>query len=78
MYECALILEEYLRECKDSNKTAYIAFLDAKSAFDVVSHNSLFRKLFNIGIQGKSWFTLRPVQSRTRSATGWNIKRRFL
>ena len=23
---CALILQEYLRECKDLNKTAYIAF----------------------------------------------------
>ena len=38
---CALILEEYLRECKDLNKAAYVAFLDEKSAFDVVSHDSL-------------------------------------
>ena len=38
---CTLILEEFLRECKDLNKTAYVAFLDAKTAFDVMSHDSL-------------------------------------
>ena len=38
---CALILEEYLRKCKDLNKTVYVAFLDANCGFDVVSHDSL-------------------------------------
>ena len=28
---CALILEKYLRECKDLNKTACVAFLYAKN-----------------------------------------------
>ena len=50
---CALILDEYLRECNDLNKAAYLAFLDAKAAFDVVSHDNMLRKLFNIGIEGK-------------------------
>ena len=37
---CSLILEEVIREHKDKRLPLYIAFLDAKSAFDVVSHNS--------------------------------------
>ena len=51
----ALLVEEYLRECKDQKKMAYIAFLDIKSAFDIVSHASLLRKLYNIGIEGQCW-----------------------
>ena len=42
----ALILEEYIRDRCDIQAPAYIAFLDAKSAFDVVSHKILMRKLF--------------------------------
>ena len=44
----SLILEEVIREHKDKRLPLYIAFLDAKSAFDVVCHNSLMRKLFHI------------------------------
>ena len=47
----ALILEEYIRDRHDIQAPAYLAFLDAKSAFDVVSHKSLMRKLFNIGVE---------------------------
>ena len=43
---CSLILDEYIRDSKDQKKDVYIAFLDAKSAFDVVDHASLMRKLF--------------------------------
>ena len=69
---CALILEEYLRECKDMNKTTYVAFLDAKSAFDVVSHDSLLRKLFNIGVEGKSWSGIHSLYQEADSAVKWN------
>ena len=48
----ALLVEEYLRECKDQKKTVYVAYLDVKSAFDVVSHLSLLR---NRGIEGQCW-----------------------
>ena len=43
---CALTLEEYIRENKDQKKDCFIAFLDAKAAFDVVNHASFVRKLF--------------------------------
>lgn len=76
---CALIVEEFLRECKDLNKTAYIAFLDAKSAFDVVSHDSLLRKLFNIGIEGKCWSLINSLHREAISSVKWNglISRSF-
>ena len=48
----ALILEEYIRDGRDAQAAAYIAFLDAKSAFDVVTHKSLMRKLFNVWVEG--------------------------
>ena len=46
---CSLILEEYIRENRDIKKDSFIAFLDAKAAFNVVNHPSLIRKLFHIG-----------------------------
>ena len=52
---CALILEEYIRENKDQKKDSFIAFLDTKAAFDVVNDASLIRKLFHIGVEGVSW-----------------------
>ena len=35
---CALLVKEFYRLNKDRNKPTYIAFMDVKSAFDVVVH----------------------------------------
>ena len=61
-----------ISECKDLNKTAYVALLDAKSAFDVVSHNNLLRKLYNIGVEGKSWSLIHSLYQEAVSAVKWN------
>ena len=68
----ALILEEYLREFTNLNKTAYVAFLDAKPAFDVVSHDSLLRQLYNIGVEGKIWSVIHSLYQEAVSAVKWN------
>ena len=47
---------------------AYITFLDAKSVFDVVSHPSLMRKLFHIGIEGNLWTLISSLQQDAKSA----------
>ena len=47
---CALIIEECVRDVKDRNETIYMAMLDAKSAFDVVPHSHLIRELYKIGV----------------------------
>ena len=52
---CSLILEESIRKNRDKNLPIYVAFLDAKSTFDVVNHSSLLRKLFHMGIEGQVW-----------------------
>ena len=43
---CSLILEEIIRESRDQKQPLYIAFLDVKTAFDVVSHASLLGSYF--------------------------------
>ena len=69
---CSLILEESIRENKDNNlPTLYIAFLDAKSAFDVVSHTSLMRKLFHIGIEGQCWNLINSLHSNAETVVKW-------
>ncbi|VDI46254.1 Hypothetical predicted protein [Mytilus galloprovincialis] len=46
----SLIMEEYKRENKDLKKPTLFGMLDAKSAFDVVRHTNLIRKLYHMGI----------------------------
>ena len=67
----ALILEEFIRDRRDSQSPAYIAFLDARSAFDVVSHRSLTRKLYNIGIEGNMWTLINSLHQDAKSAVKW-------
>ena len=52
---CSLILEESIRENRDKCLPTYMAFLNAKSVFDVVNHSSLLHKLFHMGIEGQVW-----------------------
>ena len=48
-------LEEFLRDSKDRNIFAHLILLDVKSAFDVVNHEHLLRRLYHIGIQDRHW-----------------------
>jgi hypothetical protein len=51
----AFILEEARREALDIGKLLTVVLLDAKSAFDVVVHKNLLKKLYHLGIQDKHW-----------------------
>ena len=68
---CSLILEESIRENKDNNLPTYIAFLDAKSAFDVVNHASLMRKLFHMGVDGQAWNLIDSIHTRAETMVKW-------
>ena len=46
----SLVLEEYIRNYKDAKVPTYVAFLDAKSAFDVVNHTSLLPKVYQLKV----------------------------
>ena len=64
----ALLVAEYLRECKDQKKTVYVAYLDVKSAFDEVSHLSLLRKLYNTGIESQCWSLIYQMHQGAKSS----------
>jgi hypothetical protein len=48
----ALILSELIAEAKSNKSPLYVAFMDARKAFDVVWHTGLFRDLYTFGITG--------------------------
>ena len=50
----------------------YIAFLFAKSVFDVVSDESLLRKLFHAGVEGFSWPLIHSLHSEAESMVKWS------
>ena len=51
---CELLVEEFERENKDLKRPTYIAMLDAKSAFDVVVHANLIRRLHQYELSEQS------------------------
>ena len=52
-------------------KDVYIAFLDTKSAFDVVDHASLMRRLFHIGVDGALWNLIYSLHSNAQTVVRW-------
>lgn len=50
----------------------YVAFLDAKSAFNVVSHVSLLRKLFHAGVDGVTWSLINSMHQDVESVVRWS------
>ncbi|KAK3109204.1 hypothetical protein FSP39_025480 [Pinctada imbricata] len=69
---CALIIEEFIRESRDLKKETFVALLDAKAAFDVVNHHSLLRKLYNYGVDGSLWNLVCDFHNNAVSAVKWN------
>ena len=47
------------------------SFLYIKAAFDVVSHVSLLRKLFHIGIEGPEWSLIHSMHVGAESVVKW-------
>lgn len=71
---CLLILEEYIRESEKLKRYSYIAYLDAKSALDVVDHASLMRKIYNIGVAGVLWNLIYSLHSNAQTVIRWGGK----
>ena len=69
---CSLILEEYTRNNKDSKEPTYIAFLDAKSTFDVVSHTCQLRKVYHLGIEGALWNMINSLHTNAQTVIKWD------
>ena len=69
----AFIIEELKREAKDNNnELSIVLILDAKSAFDVVDTDHLLRRLYQIGINDKTWNIIHSLHDNAVSAVKWN------
>ena len=67
----ALILEECYRESKDTKNPITVVMLDAKSAFDVVNHESMMRRLYHIGITNDHWSLINSLHTNATTAVKW-------
>jgi adenine-specific DNA methylase len=68
----AFIIEELKREAKDNNNELFIVLLDARSVFDVVNTDHLLRRLYQIGINDKTWNIIHSLHDNAVSAVKWN------
>ena len=68
---CALLVEEFYRNNKDLNKPTYVAFMDVKSAFDVVVHENLMRKLYHNGVGGLNWLLINSLHQESLTSVKW-------
>jgi hypothetical protein len=62
---CELLVEEFERENKDLKRPTYIAMLDAKSAFDVVVHANLIRRLHQYEFSDQSILLINSLYENT-------------
>ena len=68
---CELFIEEYKRENKDLNSPTYIGLLDGNSAFDVVVHANIIRRLFQIGFSKQSITLINNLYTNASSCIKW-------
>ena len=68
---CALLVEEFYRNNKDLDKPTYVAFMDVKSAFDVVVHENLMRKLYHNGVGGLNWLLINSLHQESLASVKW-------
>ena len=64
---CEIFIEEFERESKDLKLSVYIALLDSKSAFDVVVHANLIRRMFQIDFTEQSILLLNNLYKNASS-----------
>ena len=68
----SLLLTETIAESVDNEKPLYTAFIDASKAFDVVLHDSMLLKLYNVGLGGHEWNFLNKWYTSLESAVKWD------
>ena len=63
----SLILQEAVSYMVENSQTVLVAQLDARSAFDVVWHDGLFLKMYEMGIKAKAWRILKQWYEKSVS-----------
>ena len=67
----ALILSELIAKAKSNKSPLYVAFMDARKAFDLVWHTGLFRDLYTFGITGDNWLFFKHWYENVASKVRW-------
>lgn len=67
-------VEETYRENADNKNECQLVLLDAKSAFDVVMHSHLMRRVYHAGIQDKHWSLINSMHQKASSSVKWDNK----
>ncbi len=65
------ILQETISEYHTQGKTVYVAYLDAKSAFDVVNVKSLMRRMYQYGVRGHLWSMVDELHRDPTTRVKW-------
>ena len=55
------MLSEVVRARKARGLDSHIAFLDIRKAYDTVSRECLWKRLLDIGVNGKMWRVIRNI-----------------
>jgi hypothetical protein len=64
-------VEEAYRTFADEKNNGYLVLLDAKAAFDKVVHSHLFRRIYQAGIQNKTWSLISNLHQEAKSCIKW-------
>ena len=69
---CAVLtVSETQNEAKDLGEPLRLVTLDTCKAFDVVWQESLLRQIFNVGVQGSQWVSMKNLYRGAISAVKW-------
>ncbi len=70
--QAAWLIQQGIAEAHHTDRTLYVAYLDAKAAFDAVYVKSLLRKLFLKGVRGPLWEMFSSIHSSATSRIKWD------
>ncbi len=66
-----LMIQEQIYDADTKKTPLYVVLLDVKTAFDVVWHNSLLKKLHRDGVQGDLWLAIQDLYTNAMSRISW-------
>ncbi len=69
--QAGLMIQEQIYMAKKQKKPLYVTLLDVKTAFDVVWHESLLKKLHQSGIDGDLWIAIKDLYTNATSQVSW-------